>query len=387
MIVGVVRETFPGERRVALSPAAATDLQRAGLKVRLETGAGAAAGYLDEQYVQAGAEIAASRDEVLQTADLLARVRALGYDPPAWHDDRQRLRWGQIVVGMCDPLGSPAEVRQAAEAGLTAFGLELIPRTTRAQNMDVLSSMNTVAGYRAVILAAAALPKMFPLLMTAAGTLRPARVFVVGAGVAGLQAISTARRLGAVVEAYDVRPAVKEQVESLGAKFVELPLPTGQTEAAGGYARQMDEDFYRRQRELMLQVVARQDVVITTALVPGRPAPQLITEDMVRQMPAGGVIVDLAAERGGNCALTQPDQTVVAHGATILGPTNPASDVPLHASQMYAKNMATFLQHLVPGGQLDVGRDDEILRETLLAHDGRVVNPRINELLSAASGN
>jgi NAD(P) transhydrogenase subunit alpha len=257
--------------------------------------------------------------------------------------------------------------------------MELMPRITRAQSMDALSSMATIAGYKAVLIAASTLPRMFPMLMTAAGTITPARVFVVGAGVAGLQAISSARRLGAKVEAYDVRPAVKEQVQSLGAKFVELPLETGQAEDKGGYATAQDESFYRRQREMMARVVASSDVVITTAAIPGRKSPVLVTAQMVTGMAPGSVIVDLAAERGGNCELTRPDEIVVEHGVTIIGPTNLPATVPYHASQMYAKNITTFLLHLVKSGALVVNPEDEITRETLVTSGGEVMHPRARQ--------
>ncbi len=278
---------------------------------------------------------------------------------------------------MADPLAMPDQARALAERGVTLFALELIPRTTKAQSMDVLSSMATIAGYRAVLLAATALPKMFPMLTTAAGTLTPAKVFVVGAGVAGLQAIASARRLGAVVSAYDVRPAVKEQVQSLGAKFVEMGLETGGAQAAGGYAKAMDEEFYRQQREMMKRVVAENDVVITTAAIPGKKAPTLVTAEMVAGMAPGSVLVDLAAERGGNCELTRPGETVVSGGVTILGPANLPADIPNHASQMFAKNVATLLLYLVKDGQLRIDADDEIVRETLVARDGRIVHPRV----------
>jgi len=289
------------------------------------------------------------------------------------------------VVGMLDPLWRPEACRELAEQGVAAFSLELMPRITRAQSMDVLSSMATISGYKAVLLAAEALPRMFPMLMTAAGTVTPARVFVVGAGVAGLQAIATARRLGAVVHGYDVRPAVREQVESLGGKFVELPLETAQAEGTGGYAKAMDEAFYRRQREMMAKVVAESDVVITTAAVPGKKSPVLVTAEMVRGMGPGSVIVDLAAERGGNCELSQPDQTVVEGGVSILGPTNLPATIPYHASQLYSKNVVTFLSHLVKDGQLAFDIEDEISRETLVTRDGQVVNDRVRAALGMES--
>ena len=380
MIVGVAKESFPGEKRVALVPASVDMLAKAGLEVLVEAGAGRQAGFPDEQYEKKGAKIAASRDEVF-AADVLLEIRAAGANPAGTAADAHRLRAGQIVVGLCDPLGRPRDAQQLASSGVTLFALELLPRITRAQSMDVLSSMATVAGYQAVLLGAVALPKMFPMLMTAAGTLSPAKVFVVGVGVAGLQAIASARRLGAVVSAYDVRPAVKEQVESLGARFVEMQLDTVQAEDSGGYAQQMDEEFYRKQREMMTRVVAESDLVITTAAVPGKKAPVLVTAEMVAQMAPGSVIVDLAAERGGNCELTQPGETVVQDGVTILGPDNLPSEVPYHASQMFARNISTFLLHLIEDGQLKLDLEDEIIRQTLICRGGNVVNPQMCQLL------
>jgi NAD(P) transhydrogenase subunit alpha len=377
MTVGIPKETWPGETRVAVVPAAVAGLVKSGLEVAVEQGAGAAAGFTDEAYRAQGASIV-SRADVFSGSDILLQVRATPGQPAL-------LRKGQAVIGFADPLGAPDGVRAIAATGATLLSMELMPRITRAQSMDALSSMATVSGYKAVLLAANTLPRMFPMLMTAAGTVSPARVFIMGAGVAGLQAISTARRLGAKVEAYDVRPAVKEQVQSLGARFVELPLEAGDAEDKGGYARAQDEAFYRRQREMMLKVVAASDVVITTALIPGRPAPILLTAEMVEAMPPGSVIVDLAAERGGNCALTRPDETVVHHDVTILGPTNPPALVPYHASQMYSKNITTFLAHLLgkDGAQqreLTLNPDDEITRETLLTRGGEVVHARVREL-------
>jgi len=371
MKIGVPVEQFPGERRVALVPASIAPLKKAGLAVIVERGAGERAGFPDAAYLDKGAEIAASRAEVF-AADVVLQVRV---------GDLALMRKGQLVIGMADPLGSPETVRDIASSGVTAFALELIPRITRAQSMDVLSSMATIAGYKAVLLAAETLPRMFPLLTTAAGTITPAHVFIVGVGVAGLQAIATARKLGAVVEAYDVRPAVKEQVQSVGAKFVELPLETGQAEDKGGYAKAQDEAFYQRQREMMARVVASNDVVITTAVVPGKKAPVLVTADMVRGMAPGSVVVDLAAERGGNCELTRADQVVIEKGVTILGPTNLPSTVPYHASQMYAKNITTFLLHLVKDGAVALDPNDEISRDTLIARDGEVVNVRVRQAL------
>jgi proton-translocating NAD(P)+ transhydrogenase subunit alpha len=371
MRIGVPTERFPGEHRVALVPASIAPLKKAGFDVVIERGAGERAGFPDSAYQEKGAHIFASRGEVF-TADVVLQVRA---------GEFASMRQGQVVIAMVDPLGAPETVREIASTGVTAFALELIPRITRAQSMDVLSSMATIAGYKAVLLAASTLPRMFPLLTTAAGTVTPAHVFIVGVGVAGLQAIATARKLGAVVEAYDVRPAVKEQVQSVGAKFVELPLETGQSEDKGGYAKAQDETFYQRQREMLARVVAANDVVITTAVVPGKKAPVLVTADMVRGMAPGSVIVDLAAERGGNCELTRADQVVVEQGVTILGPTNLPSTVPYHASQMYAKNITTFLLHLVKDGAVTLDPNDEITRDTLIAKGGEVVNARVRQAL------
>ncbi len=382
MKVAVVRESFPGERRVALVPGVVPALTKLGLEVLVEAGAGLAAGITDAQFAEKGARIVGSRAEAL-AADALLQVRSLGCNPEAGKADLPALRPGQIVIGMCEPLWNPAAAAALADRRVTLLALELIPRITRAQSMDVLSSQATVAGYRAVLLAATTLGKMFPLMTTAAGTLTPAKVFIVGAGVAGLQAIATARRLGAVVSAYDVRPVVKEQVQSLGAKFVEMQLETAAAEGQGGYAAAMDEAFYRRQRELMTRVVAENDVVITTAAIPGKKAPVLITREMVEGMAPGSVVVDIA-ERGGNCDLTKPGETIDHGGVTILGPANLPADVPFHASQMFAKNMATYLAHLVKDGQFQFDLADEITRETLVTRDGQVVHPRVKAALGAA---
>lgn len=382
MKVAVLKESFPGERRVALVPAAIPGIKKLGLDVVVESGAGAAAGFPDDSYQAAGAAIV-SRDEAFG-ADCLLTVRTGGACGDGWCHDRDRLRPGLILIGMCDPLSSPEACRDAGEKGATLFSLELVPRITRAQSMDVLSSQANIAGYRAVLLAANTLPRILPMMTTAAGTITPAKVLVLGAGVAGLQAIATAKRLGAQVSAYDVRPAVKEQVQSLGAKFVELPLETGTSETAGGYAKAMGEEFYAKQRELLGKVIAESDVVITTALIPGQKAPVLVTADMVARMKPGSVIVDMAAERGGNCEGSKPDETVNVGGVTILGPTNLASDVAGHTSQLYAKNITTFLAHLVKGGLPEVAIDDEICRDTLVARGGQVVHPKIREKLGLA---
>jgi len=362
-------------------------LAKSGVTFLIETDAGADAGIPNAEFEQKGARIARDREEVFAGADAIVQVRALGANPEAGRADLRLMRSGQAVIGLMEPLTAAAEAAALAEHGVTAFAMELMPRITRAQSMDALSSMATVAGYKAVLLAAAELPRMFPMLMTAAGTIAPARVFVLGAGVAGLQAIATARRLGAVVSAYDVRPAVKEQVESVGARFVTLEMESATAETKGGYAAAMGEEFYRRQRELLGDVLAEQDVVITTAAVPGKRAPVLITEEMARRMPPGSVIVDLAAERGGNCELTRPGATWTTAGITIMGPLNLPATVPFHASQMYARNVATFLKHLIKDGSLAVDTADEITRETLVAHGGEVVHPRVRELLQPVEGN
>ncbi len=386
MIVGVPKEAFPGERRVAIVPGVVPALAKASLDVLIEPSAGAEASFTDAAYTDAGARLAASRAQVFADADVILQVRSPGAAGDAGRADLEQLRAGQAIIGLSDPLGEPAAARAVAERGVIAFSMELIPRITRAQSMDALSSMATIAGYKAVLLAAEALPRMFPMMMTAAGTITPAKVFVVGAGVAGLQAIASARRLGARVEAYDVRPVVKEQVESLGASFVELPLETEGAEDAGGYAKAQDESFYRRQRETMARVVAASDVVITTALIPGKTAPILVTADAVAGMSPGSVVVDLAAERGGNCELTQADETTVTdNGVTILGPTNLPATVPYHASQMYAKNISTLLLHLVKESALALDMEDEITAGTLVSRDGAVVHARIRELPGAAA--
>jgi NAD(P) transhydrogenase subunit alpha len=382
MIIAVTKETCPGEKRVALVPASIAALKKLGGEVRIESGAGTAAGFTDDAYQASGATIVSDRRQLLEGADVLLQVRTLGANQTAGQADLDLLHDGLVVIGTADPLGNPQAAKELADRGVTLFAMELIPRITRAQSMDVLSSMATIAGYKAVLLAADRLPKMFPMMMTAAGTLAPAKVFVIGAGVAGLQAIASAKRLGAVVQGYDVRPAVKEQVESLGAKFVEMPLATGDAEGAGGYAKQLDEEFYRKQRELMAQTVAASDVCITTAAIPGKKSPVLVTAEAVRGMAPGSVIVDLAAERGGNCELTKADEIVVESGVTILGPTNLPAEVPAHASQMYARNLTNFVQLLARDGKVHLNLEDQVVRETLAAHRGEVVNPRMRELLN-----
>jgi H+-translocating NAD(P) transhydrogenase subunit alpha len=383
MIVGIVRESCPGEHRVALVPQAAAGLIKAGLEVHVERGAGVAAGFADEQYQTQGAKLVDSRADVFRDAHLILQVRSLGSNPTAGRSDLELIRPELTLIGFADPLGAPQLARELAGKGCRLFSMELMPRITRAQSMDALSSMATLAGYKAVLLAASTLPKMFPMMMTAAGTITAAKALIIGAGVAGLQAIATARRNGAVVQAYDVRPAAKEQCESLGAKFVELPLDTKAAEGAGGYAKEQDAEFLRKQREFMEKVVGDSDVVVTTAAVPGKKSPVLVTKEMVARMRAGSVIVDLAAERGGNCELTKADETIIVNGVTIMGPTNLPATVPYHASQMYSKNITTFLNHLVKKGELVVDKTDEITRDTLITEGGEVVNARIKDLLAA----
>ena len=377
MIVGVPKETYPGETRVALVPAIIPSLQKEGMEVQVEAGAGMESGYSDSAYTEKGAAIIASRVQLFESAKIITQVRLLGANPEQGQADLPHMQSGQLLIGIAEALSNPDALRGMNARKVIAFAMELMPRITRAQSMDLLSSMGTIAGYKAVLMAANALPKMFPMLMTAAGTVAPAKVLIIGAGVAGLQAISMARRLGASVEAYDLRPAVKEQVLSLGAKFVELSLDTSDSEDRGGYAKAQDEEFYKKQRELLGKVIASSDVVITTAAVPGKKAPVLITADMVSAMAPGSVIVDLAAERGGNCELTKGNETVVSHGVTIIGQENLPATVPYHASQMYSKNIATFLLHLVKKGELTLDMEDEITKETMLIRDGQIVHPQL----------
>lgn len=381
MILGVPKETFPGERRVAIAPQSIAALIKSGVDVAIESGAGVSAGFPDADYTALNARIVPRADAF--NGDIVVQVR-VSADAPYKKD--------QVVIGFSDPLTAHDTTRAVADKGAILFSMEMVPRITRAQSMDALSSMATIAGYKAVLMAADTLPRMFPMLMTAAGTVAAARVFVIGAGVAGLQAIATAKRNGARVEAYDVRPAVKEQIQSLGARFVELPIDAGDAQDAGGYAKAQDETFYRKQRELMAKTLSQTDVCVTTAAIPGKRSPVLITEDAVKGMPPGSVIIDLAAERGGNCELTKADQTVEAYGVTIMGPTNLPSTVPYHASQMYSRNVATLVQHLAPrtkGGDgkltgpaaLTFNMEDEITRDTMVTRGGDVVHARIAPLM------
>ncbi len=382
MIVGVPKESYPGERRVGLVPMVLAGLLKAGSDVVVQAGAGVEAGYPDSQYAEKGARIVADRSEVFRAADIVVQVLCYGSNDATGAADLPLLRRGQVLVGFLRPLGSLEVIQQIADTGVTSFAIELMPRTTRAQSMDALSSMGTVCGYKAVLIAAETLPRFFPMLTTAAGTVTPARVFVIGAGVAGLQAISTARRLGAVALAYDLRPAAREQVQSLGGRFVELPLEAKDAQDGRGYGTQQEETFYQRQRELLGRVVAESDVVIAAAVVPGRKPPVLVTAEMVRGMAPGSVIVDLAAERGGNCELTRAGATVTAHGVTIIGRINVSTGVPYHASQMYARNITAFLLHLVKDGEVRMDLEDEIIRETLLTTGGELVNQRVRQFFA-----
>ncbi|HET9802257.1 MAG TPA: NAD(P) transhydrogenase subunit alpha [Candidatus Acidoferrum sp.] len=381
MILGVPKESYPGERRVAIVPGVVPALVKAGIEVLVESGAGAEAGYPDKDYTDKGAKLASSRAEVFRAADVVAQVLCFGSNDVTGKDDLPLMRSGQLIVGFLRPLGKLEDLQALANTGVTSFSVELMPRSTRAQSMDALSSMATICGYKAVLMAADTLPRIFPMLTTAAGTITPGRVLIIGAGVAGLQAIATARRLGAVSSAYDLRPAAKEQVQSLGGRFVELPIEAKDAQDARGYATAQGEEFYRKQRELLGGAVAESDVVITAAVVPGKKSPVLVTKEMVARMAPGSVIIDLAAERGGNCELTQAGKVVKDHGVTIIGTFNLASTVPYHASQMYAKNLAAFLLNLVKDGKVQINEKDEIHRETLLTQGGEIVNARVREFV------
>ena len=382
MIIGVPKEIYPGERRVALVPLVVPILAKSECEVVIEAGAGEEAGYPDSHYVQKGAKIIAQRAALFETADIIVQVLCYGSNDITGKADLPLLRRDQVLIGFLRPLGSMQVVQEIANTGVTSFSVELVPRTTRAQSMDALSSMGTICGYKAVLIAADTLPRIFPMLTTAAGTITPARVLIIGAGVAGLQAIATARRLGAVASAYDLRPAAKEQVQSLGGRFIELPLEAKDAQDARGYGTAQDESFYARQRELLGRVVAESDVVITAAVVPGKQSPVLVTAEMVKGMAPGSVIFDLASERGGNCELTRTGQTVIEHGVRIIGRINLASGVPYHASQMYARNVTAFILHILKDGKLRLDRDDEIIRETLLTSGGEAVNDRVREFFS-----
>lgn len=382
MIVGVPKEIYPKERRVGLAPAVIPNLKKAGLEVVVEAGAGTLAGYPDSEYAEKGARMMESRAEIFKAADIIVQFLCHGANDKTGKEDLPLMKKGQVLIGFLRPLGTVKTLQEIADCGVTSFSVELMPRTTRAQSMDALSSMATICGYKAVLIAADKLPRMFPMLTTAAGTIAPARVLIIGAGVAGLQAIATARRLGAVASAYDMRPAAKEQVQSLGGRFVELPIEARDAQDARGYGKAQDESFYQKQRELLGNTIAQSDVVITAAVIPGKKSPILVTKEMVQRMALGSVIVDLAAERGGNCELTKPDDTVVEHGVTIIGEFNLAGTVPYHASQMYARNVSAFLLHLVKEGIVQLNLNDEIIRETLVTQEGEVVNARVREFFS-----
>src|SRR6201998_1501503 len=354
MIVGVPKEIYPKEKRVALVPAVIPNLKKAGLDIVVEASAGIQAGYPDAEYVEKGARLMESRAELFQAADIIVQFLCYGANDKTGKADLPLMKKGQVLLGFMRPLGTLGTLQEIAARGVAAFSVELMPRTTRAQSMDALSSMATICGYRAVVLAADTLPRMFPMLTTAAGNIAPARVLIIGAGVAGLQAIATAGRLGAVASAYDMRPAAKEQVQSLGGRFVELPIEAKDAQDARGYGKAQDETFYARQRELLGRVVAESDIVITAAVIPGKKSPVLVTEEMVVDMAPGSVIFDLAAERGGNCDLTKAGETIVRHGVTIIGAINVASGVPYHASQMYARNVTAFLLYLVKDQRLQL---------------------------------
>ncbi|MGP1382277.1 MAG: Re/Si-specific NAD(P)(+) transhydrogenase subunit alpha [Thainema sp.] len=381
MKIAVAREIEVSERRVALIPDVVSRLVKQGFDVWVEAGAGDRAYFPDAEYEAVGAQIITDREKLWREADILLKVR-----PPQDQDGRSEvdlLRDGSVLVGFMDPLGQPEIARRLANRRVTAFSMEMIPRTTRAQSMDALSSQASIAGYKAALIAATALPKYFPMLTTAAGTIRPAKVFVMGAGVAGLQAISTARRLGAVVEAFDIRPAVKEEVQSLGARFVEVTLDE-ETAAAGGYAKELSEQAKQRSRELVAEHVSQADVVITTAQVPGKKAPILVTDEMVASMAPGSVIVDLAADQGGNVVGSESGRDVVRHGVTIIGPTNLPSSVPVHASQLYAKNLQTLVQLIVKDGELNLDFGDDIISGACVTHNGEILNQRVQDALEVA---
>ncbi len=382
MIIGIPLESKPGETRVAITPANIQSWSGSSVKFLVQSGAGVNAGFSDSRYIEAGAEIVDSRDKIFAEADIVLQVQSFGSNTVNGDEDLPRLKSGQLVIGMLDPLANPQASSILASHGVTSLSLELIPRISRAQSMDVLSSMATLAGYHAVLLGAVEAPRIMPMLMTAAGTLTAARVFIMGAGVAGLQACATAKRLGAIVEAYDVRAAAREQILSVGAKPIELDLDTGSSEGQGGYAKSQGEDFLKRQRELMSEVLAQQDIVITTAAVPGAKSPILITAEMVEKMKPGAVIVDIAAERGGNCELTEVNKTVNVHGVSIIGPENIPARHAHHASQMYGKNMDTLLKLIInEEGELNLDFDDEIISQSVVTHNNEVINPRIKSLL------
>lgn len=381
MKIGIPTEIAERETRVAMTPANVSALSKKGVEIMVQTGAGTAAGYTDASYQEAGATLVDSREQVIGNADIICQVQSFGCHTGT-DADLALLKEGQIVIGMMDPLAAPAANQPLATKGITTFAMELIPRISRAQSMDVLSSMATLAGYKAVLMGASSLGRILPMLMTAAGTLTPSKVFIMGVGVAGLQACATAKRLGAVVSAYDVRPAAREQIISVGATPVELDLKTDDAEGKGGYAAEQSPEFIARQQELMGDLLAEQDIIITTAAVPGAKSPILVTADMVKKMKPGTVIVDLAAERGGNCELTKLNEVVNVGGVIILGPENVPSTIPFHASQMYGKNLENLLGLMInKEGEFNLDFEDEIISETVISHGGEVRHPRIRGLL------
>lgn len=381
MIIGVPKETYPGESRVAIVPKIAAKLVKADIEVLVEQGAGLMSGFSDSSFEEQGARIIQNRADLFASSEIILQVRGLGLNIENGQTDLDLSHPNQIFLGMLNPLNQPETIQNLSDRNITAFALELIPRISRAQSMDILTAMATISGYKSSLLAAAALPKMFPLMMTATGTITPAQVFVIGAGVAGLQAIATTRRLGAIVKGYDVRSTVKDQIESLGAQFIELDLPQENAEAEDGYAKSMDESFYQRQQKTMTKVISDSDVIITTAAIPGKKAPILITTEMIETMRQGSLVVDLAADSGGNCELTEPGKTIIVNGVTIMGPLNLPSSVPHHASQMYANAISSFLLNLVRNGKVEINLEDEIIHNTLVTNNGQIINSKVRELL------
>jgi H+-translocating NAD(P) transhydrogenase subunit alpha len=387
MLIGVPREIARGERRVALVPEVVPQLTRAGHRVVVERQAGLRAGFTDEAYRAVACEIANTGAEIYSTAQMILKVQRPGRYEDSGEAELDLFQEGSVLIGLLQPSSDPSLFQQLAERKITACSMELVPRTTRAQMMDALSSQSTVAGYKAVLIAANALQKFFPMLMTAAGTVRPARVLVIGAGVAGLQAIATARRIGAVVEAFDTRPVVKEQVQSLGATFVELDVHSGDAQDSGGYARELSKEHIKREKELIHKRALEADVIITTALIPGKPAPLLVEEDTVKAMRPGSVIVDLAGEQGGNCALTVPGETIVQHDVTIIAPLHIASELAYHASQMYARNIGALVTLLAPKGELNLNFSDDIIDAVVITANGAIRHAPTRKRLGLANPN
>jgi len=382
MIIGIPKESLFGENRVSLIPKHVHLLQKEGFIVHLESGAGIPARYTDAMYEEEGVRIIKERERLFSESKIILSVRGIGSGDKPVLEDLNLLKENQILIGLLDPFNNLELIRELASRKIQSFALELVPRISRAQSMDVLSSQANIAGYKAALIAANLLPRIFPMMMTSAGTLTPARVFVIGAGVAGLQTIATCHRLGAIVSAYDIRPVVKEQVESLGAKFIELELETGTAEGEGGYAKDMDEEFYKKQRQMMNQIISESDVVIATAAVPGKKAPVLVTEEMVENMKEGSLIVDLAAEQGGNCEITKPGKTFEIGGVIVSGPLNLPSTVAHDSSQMFSKNITNFIQLMVKDEKFNTDVDDEIIRESMVTRNGEIINNKLKEILT-----